>query len=360
MGDQYGTDTNGTGTYLYLATDQVYFCRLDDAQLTAHADGGGYGAGWQQPIVAEPVPLAEIPPLFFSEIMRDVDLFVGVASVGNDPAWADGGRQENERNAWNLHAFGDLSATAQTRRELLQRLVPKLKIADRCSFAEKFLVVRGDLQFGHDIKAIQKICQQVISAHELGCEISIVVGGGNIFRGVSKAAEGMERVTADYMGMLATCINGLALQSALEKHNLETRMLSAIPMNNVCEPYLKRRAARHLEKKRIVIFAAGTGNPFFTTDTAAVLRAVEMNCDVILKGTQVDGVYSADPKLDKNATRYEKLKYIDVIKQDLRVMDQTAITLAKDNKLPIIVFSIKEQNALQEVILGKGKFTIIN
>jgi uridylate kinase len=218
----------------------------------------------------------------------------------------------------------------------------------------------GDQQFGHDIKAIQKICQQIISAHELGCEISVVVGGGNIFRGVSKAAEGMERVTADYMGMLATCINGLALQSALEKHNLETRMLSAIPMNNVCEPYLKRRAARHLEKKRIVIFAAGTGNPFFTTDTAAVLRAVEMNCDVILKGTQVDGVYSADPKLDKNATRYEKLKYIDVIKQDLRVMDQTAITLAKDNKLPIIVFSIKEQNALQEVILGKGKFTIIN
>jgi uridylate kinase len=218
----------------------------------------------------------------------------------------------------------------------------------------------GDQQFGHDIKAIQKICQQVISAHKLGCEISIVVGGGNIFRGVSKAAEGMERVTADYMGMLATCINGLALQSALEKHNLETRMLSAIPMNNVCEPYIKRRAARHLEKKRIIIFSAGTGNPFFTTDTAAVLRAVEMNCDVILKGTQVDGVYSADPKLDKNATRYKKLKYIDVIKQDLRVMDQTAITLAKDNKLPIIVFSIKEQNALQEVILGKGKFTIIN
>ena len=218
----------------------------------------------------------------------------------------------------------------------------------------------GDQQFGHDIKAIQKICQQIISAHELGCEISVVVGGGNIFRGVSKAAEGMERVTADYMGMLATCINGLALQSALEKHNIPTRMLSAIPMNNVCEPYLKRRAARHLEKKRIVIFAAGTGNPFFTTDTAAVLRAVEMNCDVILKGTQVDGVYSADPKLDKNATRYDKLKYIDVIKQDLKVMDQTAITLAKDNKLPIIVFSIKEQNALEEVILGKGKFTIIN
>jgi len=218
----------------------------------------------------------------------------------------------------------------------------------------------GDQQFGHDVKAIDKICKQIISAHNLGCEISLVVGGGNIFRGVSKALEGMERVTADYMGMLATCINGLALQSALEKLGLETRMLSAIPINNICEPYIKRRAARHLEKGRVVIFSAGTGNPFFTTDTAAVLRAVEMNCDVILKGTQVDGVYTADPKLDKTATRYDKLKYIDVIKQDLRVMDQTAITLAKDNKLPIVVFSIKEENALHEVVLGRGKFTIIN
>ncbi|MFM8185795.1 MAG: uridine monophosphate kinase, partial [Alphaproteobacteria bacterium] len=162
------------------------------------------------------------------------------------------------------------------------------------------------------------------------------------------------------MGMLATCINGLALQSALEKKGIETRMLSAIPINNICEPYIKRRASRHLEKKRIVIFSAGTGNPFFTTDTAAVLRAVEMNCDVILKGTQVDGVYSADPKLDPSATRYENLRYIDLIKQDLRVMDQTSITLAKDNKLPIIVFSIKEENALQQVLLGKGKFTLIN
>ncbi|MFZ9180261.1 MAG: UMP kinase [Rickettsiales bacterium] len=218
----------------------------------------------------------------------------------------------------------------------------------------------GDQQFGHDVKAINKICQQIISSHELGCEISVVVGGGNIFRGVSKASEGMERVTADYMGMLATCINGLALQSALEKRGIETRMLSAIPINNICEPYIKRRASRHLEKKRIVIFSAGTGNPFFTTDTAAVLRAVEMNCDVILKGTQVDGVYSADPKLDPSATRYENLRYIDLIKQDLRVMDQTAITLAKDNKLPIIVFSIKEENALQQVLLGNGKFTLIN
>ena len=218
----------------------------------------------------------------------------------------------------------------------------------------------GDQPFGHDTKAIKKICNQVTSAHKLGCEICIVVGGGNIFRGVSKAAEGMERVTADYMGMLATCINGLALQSALEKEGIDTRMLSAIPMNSVCEPYIKRRAARHLEKNRVVIFSAGTGNPFFTTDTAAVLRAVEMGCDGIFKGTQVDGVYTADPKIDKTATRYDSIKYIDVIKQDLRVMDQTAITLAKDNKLPIIVFSIKEENALQEVVSGKGKFTIIH
>lgn len=218
----------------------------------------------------------------------------------------------------------------------------------------------GTREFGHDVTAIEKICNQIISAHKLGCEICIVVGGGNIFRGVSKAAEGMERVTADYMGMLATCINGLALQSALEKKGVETRMLSAIPMNNVCEPYIKRRAARHLEKGRLVIFSAGTGNPFFTTDTAAVLRAVEMGCDGILKGTQVDGVYSADPKLDKNAVRYDKVKYIDVLKQDLKVMDQTAITLAKDNKLPIVVFSIKGEDALQEVVQGRGKFTIIN
>ena len=218
----------------------------------------------------------------------------------------------------------------------------------------------GDKAFGHDVTAITKICSQIISAHKLGCEICVVVGGGNIFRGVSQAAAGMERVTADYMGMLATCINGLALQSALEKLGVETRMLSAIPMNTVCEPYVKRRAARHLEKGRVIIFSAGTGNPFFTTDTAAVLRAVEMGCDGILKGTQVDGVYSADPKLDKNAVRYEKVKYIDVLKQDLKVMDQTAITLAKDNKLPIVVFSIKEENALQEVVQGRGKFTIIN
>ncbi len=218
----------------------------------------------------------------------------------------------------------------------------------------------GDKGFGHDVEAIQRICDQIIATHELGCEICLVVGGGNIFRGVSAAATGMERASADYMGMLATCINGLALQSALEKRGIETRMQSAIQMDSICEPYVKRRAARHLEKNRIVIFAAGTGNPFFTTDTAAVLRAVEVKCDVVLKGTQVDGVYSADPKLDKTATRYESLRYIDVLKQDLKVMDQTAIALAKDNKLPLVVFSIKGENALCDVVQGKGKFTIIN
>ncbi len=218
----------------------------------------------------------------------------------------------------------------------------------------------GDKGFGHDLVAVKKICTQIALAHQLGCEVAVVVGGGNIFRGISEASKGMERVSADYMGMLATCINGLALQSALETEGLVTRMMSAIPMNTVCEPYIKRRAARHLQKGRIVICAAGTGNPFFTTDTAAVLRAVEMSCDAILKGTQVDGVYSADPKFNKDATRYDSISYLDVLKQDLKVMDQTSITLAKDNKLPIIVFSIKSENSLCDVVQGRGKFTVIN
>lgn len=217
----------------------------------------------------------------------------------------------------------------------------------------------GDQDFGHDPKAMSSIVAQIKNAHDMGCEISLVVGGGNIFRGVSKAAQGIERASADYMGMLATVMNGIALQAALEKAGINTRMQSAIQMDTICEPYIKRRATRHLEKGRVVIFCAGTGNPFFTTDTAGVLRAVEMNCDAILKGTQVDGVYSADPKTNKDATHYDKIKYIDVIKQDLKVMDQTAITLAKDNKLPIIVFSIKGENALCEVVNGNGKFTII-
>lgn len=218
----------------------------------------------------------------------------------------------------------------------------------------------GDKGFGHDPAAISRICNQIINTVKQGCQICVVVGGGNIFRGVSAAAAGMERASADYMGMLATCINGLALQSALEKADVPTRMQSAIQMDSICEPYVKRRAVRHLEKGRVVIFTAGTGNPFFTTDTAAVLRAIETNCDAIFKGTQVDGVYSADPKTNPDSTRYDRLSYRDVIKQDLKVMDQTAITLAKDNKLPIIVFSIKNENALQEVVNAQGKFTIIN
>ena len=218
----------------------------------------------------------------------------------------------------------------------------------------------GDKGFGHDENAIARICKQIINAYRQGCEIAIVVGGGNIFRGIAKASEGMERVSADYMGMLATCINGLALQSAIEKHGIETRMVSAIAMNTICEPYIKRKAVRHLEKKRIVIFVAGTGNPFFTTDTAAVLRAVETGCSAIFKGTQVNGVYSADPKTNPDAIRYSQINYLDVLKQELRVIDQTAIALAKDNQLPIVVFSIKNEDALSEVIAGRGTFTIIN
>ena len=218
----------------------------------------------------------------------------------------------------------------------------------------------GDRGFGHDPSAISHICNQIINAIQQNCQICIVVGGGNIFRGVSVAAAGMERASADYMGMLATCINGLALQSALEKAGVPTRMQSAIKMDSICEPYIKRRAVRHLEKGRVIILTAGTGNPFFTTDTAAVLRAIETSCDAIFKGTQVDGVYCSDPKTNLNAIRYDRLSYRDVIKQDLKVMDQTAITLAKDNKLPIVVFSIKNNNALQDAINSQGKFTIIN
>ncbi len=218
----------------------------------------------------------------------------------------------------------------------------------------------GSKSFGHDASAISDICSQIISAIKGGFEISVVVGGGNIFRGVSVSADGMERANADYMGMLATCINGIALQSALEKLGVDTRMQSAIPMNTVCEPYIKRKAVRHLEKGRVVIFTAGTGNPFFTTDTAAVLRAIETNCDAIFKGTQVDGVYSSDPKKDSNASRYETLTYREVIKQDLKVMDQTSITLAKDNKLPIVVFSIRGKDALLDALNKKGKFTVIS
>ncbi|NVK18130.1 MAG: UMP kinase [Methylocystaceae bacterium] len=217
----------------------------------------------------------------------------------------------------------------------------------------------GKKQFGLDTEYVDQIASEVKKVHELGAQICLVIGGGNIFRGISDAAAGIDRTSADHMGMLATVMNALAMQSALERQGVPTRVQSAIPMQSVCEPYIRRRAIRHMEKGRIVIFAAGTGNPFFTTDTAAALRAVEMNCDAILKGTQVDGVYSADPKKDPNAKRYNTLSYKEVLTNDLKVMDAAAITLARENGLPIVVFSMHEPDSFAHVINGQGLYTVI-
>lgn len=217
----------------------------------------------------------------------------------------------------------------------------------------------GKKDFGLDTDYVDQIASEIKKVHDLGTQISLVIGGGNIFRGISDAAAGIDRTSADHMGMLATVMNALAMQSALERQGVPTRVQSAIPMQTVCEPYIRRRAIRHMEKGRIVIFAAGTGNPFFTTDSAAALRAVEMNCDAILKGTQVDGVYSADPKKDPNAERYDTLSYRDVLTKDLKVMDATAIALARDNNLPIVVFSMHDSGALANVINKQGLFTVI-
>ncbi|WP_028878635.1 UMP kinase [Terasakiella pusilla] len=217
----------------------------------------------------------------------------------------------------------------------------------------------GKKQFGLDTEYVDQIASEVKKVHDLGAQVCLVIGGGNIFRGISDAAAGIDRTSADHMGMLATVMNALAMQSALERQGVQTRVQSAIPMQSVCEPYIRRRAIRHMEKGRIVIFAAGTGNPFFTTDTAAALRAVEMNCDAILKGTQVDGVYSADPKKDPNAERYDTLTYRDVLTKDLKVMDAAAITLARENNLPIVVFSMHKPDSFANVINGQGLFTVI-
>lgn len=217
----------------------------------------------------------------------------------------------------------------------------------------------GELDYGHCPETLDRICEEIKSVQEQGLEICLVVGAGNIYRGMAGAAAGMERSSADHMGMLATVINSLALQNILEKKGIATRVLSAIPMSTVCEPYIRRRAIRHMEKKRIVIFAAGTGNPFFTTDTAAALRAAEMNCDALLKGTQVDGVYSADPKKDPNAERYTELKFKDVLDKDLKVMDAAAISLCRENNVPIVVFNIHEKGNFARVMAGDGKFTIV-
>jgi len=218
----------------------------------------------------------------------------------------------------------------------------------------------GDQGHGLDPKIVARLAAEVKSVHALGAEVCLVIGGGNIFRGLAGAAQGMERATADYMGMLATVINSLAMQSALERQQVPTRVLSAISMQAVCEPYIRRRAIRHMEKGRVVIFAAGTGNPFFTTDTAAALRASEMGCNALLKATKVDGVYSADPHKDKTAARFERLSYLDVLSRDLQVMDAAAISLARENRIPILVFSIHTDGGFADVVTGKGRFTIIS
>jgi uridylate kinase len=218
----------------------------------------------------------------------------------------------------------------------------------------------GSRDYGLDPEIVNRVAEEIKSVVEMGVEVCVVIGGGNIFRGVSGAASGMDRATADYMGMLATVINALAMQNALEKCDTQTRVLSAIPMSSVCEPYIRRRAIRHMEKGRVVIFAAGTGNPFFTTDSAAALRASEMQCNALLKATKVDGVYSADPTKDKNATRFDKLTYLDVLSKDLQVMDTSAISLARQSKIPILVFSIFTHGGFADVMQGKGKFTVIS
>ncbi len=218
----------------------------------------------------------------------------------------------------------------------------------------------GARDYGLDPETVGRIAAEVKAVHDLGVEICLVIGAGNIFRGVSDAASGMERASADYMGMLATVINALAMQNALETEGLPTRVLSAIPMQTVCEPYIKRRAVRHLEKGRVVIFAAGTGNPFFTTDTAAALRASEMGCDALLKATRVDGVYSADPLENPDAERYDSLSYLEVLSRDLKVMDASAISLARENSIPILVFSIQNAGTLVEVVRNRGNYTLIS
>ena len=218
----------------------------------------------------------------------------------------------------------------------------------------------GAGEYGVDFETVCRIAKDVKQVHDLGAEVCLVIGGGNIFRGISGATVGMERSSADYMGMLATVMNALAMQSALEDIGLPTRVLSAIPMSTVCEPYIRRRAVRHLEKGRVGIFAAGTGNPFFTTDTTAALRAAEMDCECLLKGTQVDGVYSEDPNSNSNAERYDHLSYHQVLARDLKVMDAAAISLARENTIPILVFSIHNDGAFADVLRGKGTCTVID
>jgi uridylate kinase len=217
----------------------------------------------------------------------------------------------------------------------------------------------GPREFGLDPDTVARIADDVKEAVDLGVQVCIVVGAGNIFRGVSGASNGMDRTTADHMGMLGIVINALCLQNALEKVNVKTRVQSAISMDQICEPYIRRRAMRHMEKGRVVIFAAGTGNPYFTSDTGASLRASEMNCDLIAKGTKVNGIYTADPFKDPDAKKYDKLAYMDILTKDLKVMDATAVSLARENKIPVMVFSIREKGNFAKVLKGEGEFTIV-
>lgn len=219
-------------------------------------------------------------------------------------------------------------------------------------------ILMGDKQYGHEYSVIKRIAEDIKEGLDLGVQICVVVGGGNIYRGTD-VQFGMERAAGDYIGMLATVINALTLQNIMESVGIHTRVLSAIPMTNVCEPYIRRKAKRHIEKGRVVIFAGGTGNPFCTTDSAAVLRAIEMNCDLLLKGTKVDGVYSADPKNTINAVKYDTISYSQIFKDNLQVMDIAAIAVARENNLPIKVFSIKEKGNFAKVLQGQGEFTMI-
>ncbi len=231
------------------------------------------------------------------------------------------------------------------------------KTYDRVMLKISGEALMGDTAFGLHPPTVQRIAREVKTVHEMGVEICMVIGGGNIFRGLQGSAQGMERTTADYMGMLATVMNALAMQSALEDLGIHTRVISAIRMDEVAEPYIRRRAVRHLEKKRVVIFAAGTGNPYFTTDTAATLRANEMACEAIFKGTKVDGIYDKDPKKHDDAERYDVVTYDEVLQKRLAVMDASAIALARDNKLPIIVFSLDESGGFRGILAGEGTYT---
>ena len=217
----------------------------------------------------------------------------------------------------------------------------------------------GNLGYGLHPPTVERIAREIQIVHNMGLQICMVIGGGNIFRGLQGSAQGMERTTADYMGMLATVMNALAMQSAFEELGVHTRVISAIPMDQVCEPYIRRRAVRHLEKGRVCIFAAGTGNPYFTTDTAATLRATEMKCEAIFKGTKVDGIYDKDPKKHSDAIKYDAISYDEVLQKRLGVMDASSIALARDNNLPIVVFSLDEEGGFSGILSGKGSFTIV-